>query len=428
MKIRDFTLAALDSLVIIASFFTFAVIFFNYASDTYKIIFGGNLPLVALAVATWLILGYTAELYAPRPFTNYLEFKKNLIITSAIWLLILVASGNALFLEAPGKTAAMLIVTLTLTVATKILWLETGNKIFFKQKVIFLGASPTLDALGRLEPIANLRNGLSDELYPRLNIIIEREKIDAVIVADNLTQDARAMNQIIDFIVASRHIISASDFYESIFQKIAVDEISPDWILKNTARGETFITRVCGLISRLLALIIFILLLPLIALISLAIIFTSPGPAFIHQTRVGRFGKTFILHKFRSMRADAERAGAQWAAEIDTRVTPLGRLLRATHLDELPQLWNIAMGELAFIGPRPERPELIGPIKKTVPLFDLRLLAKPGLTGWAQINYHYGRSVDDAREKLAYDLYYLKNHSIWLDLKILLRTAKHFIA
>ena len=331
----------------------------------------------------------------------------------------------------------MLISTLLIVIAVKILWRETGDKIFFKTKVVFLGANPALETLAayleknremNIELIANLRGGLADGLYPRLNIIIEREKIDAVVVADNLKRYARSMGQIMDFIIAGRRIISAADFHDSIFQKIAVDEISPDWILKHTARHETPIDFICGLISRLSALVIFILLLPVTAIIYLAIIFTSPGAGLIHQVRVGRFGQTFVLHKFRSMRANAENKGAQWAAIEDARVTPLGRLLRATHLDELPQLWNIAMGEIAFIGPRPERPELIGPIKKTVPLFDLRLIAKPGLTGFAQINYHYGRTIDDAREKLAYDLYYLKNHTAWLDIKIILRTIKHFIA
>jgi lipopolysaccharide/colanic/teichoic acid biosynthesis glycosyltransferase len=150
---------------------------------------------------------------------------------------------------------------------------------------------------------------------------------------------------------------------------------------------------------------------------------SGPGPVFYGQMRVGRHGRLFRLYKFRSMRPDAEDNGARWAVKGDPRITPLGYVLRYTHVDELPQLWNIIKGEMSFIGPRPERPEFVTQLDKAIPFYDLRHLIKPGITGWAQVNYRYGSSVEDTRHKLAFDLYYVKNRSPFLDAQILLKTV-----
>ena len=141
---------------------------------------------------------------------------------------------------------------------------------------------------------------------------------------------------------------------------------------------------------------------------------------------MGRRNRPFTLYKFRTMRADAERDGARWAAAHDSRVTLVGRFLRASHLDDLPQLWNILRGELSFVGPRPERPEFVGPLAEKVPYYNIRTIVNPGITGWAQINHRYGAPDADTYEKLQYDIYYLKNRSIILDLAIAIKTLKSF--
>ena len=166
-----------------------------------------------------------------------------------------------------------------------------------------------------------------------------------------------------------------------------------------------------------------ILTLPLLLLVAVLIKFDTPGPVFYRQERVGLGGRTFVLVKFRSMRVDAEAAGPCWASERDPRVTRLGRLLRLTRIDELPQLLNVLAGSMSLVGPRPERPHFVEQLTQIIPHFTDRIALKPGLTGWAQVNYPYGASVEDARQKLAYDLYYLQHRSLLLDLRILLATV-----
>ena len=165
-----------------------------------------------------------------------------------------------------------------------------------------------------------------------------------------------------------------------------------------------------------------VLLLPFFPIIMLLIRMDSPGPAFYSQTRAGIMGKPFKIHKFRTMREDAESSGAQWAQKKDPRVTRIGTFMRKTRIDEIPQLWNVLKGDMSLVGPRPERPEFIEDLKKSIPLYEWRLLVPPGLTGWAQIRHGYTDTVEGIRRKLQYDLFYIKNHSVWLDLEILLST------
>lgn len=176
------------------------------------------------------------------------------------------------------------------------------------------------------------------------------------------------------------------------------------------------------------SLMLLVLFAPLLAATALAIKLESKGPVFYRQVRVGRGGKLFRILKFRSMRADAETSGARWAAENDDRVTRVGRFIRRMRIDEIPQAVNVLRGEMSFVGPRPERPEFVTLLRERIPHYDERHLVKPGITGWAQVNYAYGASIDDAREKLKYDLYYLENFSILLDVEIILRTVRVAIA
>jgi lipopolysaccharide/colanic/teichoic acid biosynthesis glycosyltransferase len=158
--------------------------------------------------------------------------------------------------------------------------------------------------------------------------------------------------------------------------------------------------------------------------IILAIWFDSPGPVFYTQKRVGKAGRPFNVVKFRTMRLDAEAGGPKWAGSNDPRVTRIGKFLRSSRLDEIPQLWCVLKGDMAFVGPRPERPEFIEMLSKEIPYYGVRHMVRPGLTGWAQVRYKYGSTVEDAREKLQYDLFYIKNASLGLDLLIIFQTVK----
>ncbi|MFA4827508.1 MAG: sugar transferase, partial [Candidatus Shapirobacteria bacterium] len=174
----------------------------------------------------------------------------------------------------------------------------------------------------------------------------------------------------------------------------------------------------------ILSLVLFSVILPISLIIFLLIKLTSKGPAIYKQIRTGKKENEFILYKFRTMYLDAEKHGPQWSRENDARITPVGKILRYTHLDELPQLINIIKGDISFVGPRPERPEFVAILKEKIPYYEIRHLVEPGVTGWAQINYRYGSSIEDAYEKLQYDIYYLKNRSFVLDFLIVLKTIK----
>jgi len=170
------------------------------------------------------------------------------------------------------------------------------------------------------------------------------------------------------------------------------------------------------------ALSLIILMLPILLFSTLLIKLVSSGPVLFPQTRVGLNGRTFVLYKLRTMKTDAEPDGPQWAEDKDIRIIPFGKFLRSTHIDELPQCWNILKGEMSMVGPRPERPEFTTKLAKVIPNYELRHAVKPGLTGWAQVNYPYGASIAESITKQQYDLYYIKNYSLLLDLNILLRT------
>ena len=205
--------------------------------------------------------------------------------------------------------------------------------------------------------------------------------------------------------------------------QLDLDALAPDWRASMTAAGcgAQAVRRALDLVLSLAGLV---LTLPLLLLVSVLVKLDSPGPVFYRQERVGLGGRTFALVKFRSMRVDAEAAGPRWASERDPRVTRMGRLLRLTRIDELPQLLNVLAGSMSLVGPRPERPHFVGQLTQVIPHFAARVAVKPGITGWAQVNYPYGASIEDARQKLAYDLFYLQHRSLALDLRILLSTVR----
>jgi sugar transferase (PEP-CTERM system associated) len=214
--------------------------------------------------------------------------------------------------------------------------------------------------------------------------------------------------------------------YEEYTGKIAVENLRPSWLIFSQGfrktRALSATKRACDV---LMASIGLVLASPLMLLAALATKWTSAGPVFYHQQRVGKDGRIFTIHKFRSMRTDAELdTGAVWSSEGDTRVTPVGRFLRRTRLDEVPQLWNILKGDMSVVGPRPERPEFVTDLIKAIPFYGQRHVVRPGLTGWAQVRHSYGSSIADALQKLQYELFYIKHMSMAFDLFIVLETVK----
>ena len=220
-------------------------------------------------------------------------------------------------------------------------------------------------------------------------------------------------------------ILSLSEYYESNWYMVPVNVISDDWFLRSHGfhmLANPMTQRLKRLLDVVLALILIVLSAPVVLLCSIAIKLNSAGPAFFSQTRVGYQGKLFTIYKLRTMRQDAESDGAQWAETDDPRITKVGAFLRKSRLDELPQCWNVLIGDMSFIGPRPERPEFTSLLSEKIPYYELRHTVKPGISGWAQVIFPYGASTEDALKKLQYELYYIKHQSLLLDLNIAIRT------
>ena len=220
-------------------------------------------------------------------------------------------------------------------------------------------------------------------------------------------------------------IEEAGTLLERLSGKLQLDGLRPsNFIYSEGFRVKPSQQIARRLASTLAAALLLALLLPVFPIVMLLVRLSSPGPIFFSQTRVGLGGRTFSVYKFRSMRQDAEVAGAKWATKNDPRVTRIGMFMRKTRLDEIPQLWNVLRGDMGFVGPRPERPEFVPWLSEQIPYFDLRHMIRPGLTGWAQVRYGYGATLAESREKLEYDLYYIKHMSLGLDLLIMFETIK----
>ncbi len=264
--------------------------------------------------------------------------------------------------------------------------------------------------------------GLTEEL----DAIVKRENIDRIVVAMGERRGQLPTDKLLQLSLAGQvNIEEGASFYERLTSRVSLNMLRPSWIIF-TGRGRqkklAEISR--NVVHWLVALLGAILSLPILIVTAVLIKLESKGPVFYKQERVGKNGRTFVLTKFRSMRVDAEQDGPVWARKGDDRATRVGRVIRKVRIDEIPQFWNILKGEMSFVGPRPERPHFVAQLAEEIPFYEQRHLIAPGLTGWAQIKYPYGASIEDARQKLQYDLYYIKNQSLMLDAIILFETVK----
>jgi sugar transferase (PEP-CTERM system associated) len=259
-----------------------------------------------------------------------------------------------------------------------------------------------------------------------LDVLVEETRPDIVVIAQVDRRGCFPTRVLLECRLRGIRVEDWPTFYEKATGKILVTAVLPSWLIFSDGFVRTprtaIVKRLFDVGASLLGLM---LSLPVMLLVAVAIKLESPGSILYRQPRLGQNGSVFILNKFRSMRADAERqTGPVWTTDLDPRITRVGAILRRTRLDELPQLFNVLVGHMSFIGPRPERPEFVSELRKTIPYYMERLAVKPGITGWAQVKYRYGSSVEDAVEKLQYDLYYIKNLSLFLDLLIVLNTVQ----
>ena len=265
-----------------------------------------------------------------------------------------------------------------------------------------------------------------EALRDKLAEIAEKHNLDRVIIALEDRRGIMPVRELLDLRLCGVKVEDATGIVEKISGKIEVDSIHPSWLIfsEGFRLNPTFMF-LRRFFSLVVSLVLLLAVLPLLPLIALAIKLTSPGPVLYAQKRVGRNGKVFTCYKFRTMRADAETAhGPSWAGDNDPRVTLVGRWLRRVRIDEIPQLWNVLRGEMGFVGPRPERPEFVEWLSREIPYYPLRHVIRPGITGWAQIRYQYGASLEESKEKLKFDLYYIKHMSLSFELMIVLESVK----
>ena len=302
------------------------------------------------------------------------------------------------------------------------------NHLFSEQasdrNLLVLGAGETTKGLdAHLQHLIRAKIHVSTDLEKSVR---STNVYDAIIIMPDHLSDPEEQQQLIQCRLAGTPIFSLSDFIESHLFLVPVQEINNDWFIRTQGFAmlhSSISARVKRGVDILVASGLLLLTLPVTMLAALAIKASSKGPVFFLQTRVGLEGREFVLVKFRTMVNNAEQSGgAQWATDNDPRVTAIGQLLRKSRIDEIPQCLNILKSDMSIIGPRPERPEFTKSLTEDIPYYNLRHIIKPGLTGWAQVMYPYGASQEDAIRKLQYDLFYIKNQSLRLDLNILLRT------
>jgi sugar transferase (PEP-CTERM system associated) len=255
--------------------------------------------------------------------------------------------------------------------------------------------------------------------------LIAEYQVDRIVVGLADRRGKLPVQELLRAKMAGVRVEDATTTYERVTGKILIDDLRPSWLIFSDGFRVSRIMRLMKrTIDLTLSLIMLILAAPAMLLTALAILLEDGRPVLYRQERVGENGRTFILSKFRSMRKDAENGTPIWARDGDDRVTLVGCIIRKTRLDELPQLWNVIRGDMSFVGPRPERPYFVEELSKDIPFYQQRHAVKPGITGWAQVKYRYGSSLEDATEKLRYDLYYIKHLSIFFDLTIVFDTVK----
>ncbi len=398
--------------------------------------YAGVVALVMLATGLYETHGYRSfRLTATRLLV---AFGLSLVVLAVVFFLLPdVALWRSIFLYAT-------LFSFVLIMSARGIFARLVNWDRFRRQVIVLGAGDRAAKLGEVAKGRNVgfqivRYIRMTEREPRVEGALLRDDVAGVhALADELgvdeivlaLEERRGALPVADLLkakLAGVRISEMSSFLERETGRVDLSSVSPSWLIFSDGFLGAKYMAVIGKRAFDVAASLTLLAVssPVLLIAALLIKLTSRGPVFYHQERVGQLGRTFNVIKFRSMRTDAEKDGTpQWAQQRDPRVTAIGRIIRATRIDEIPQIFNVLRGDMSFVGPRPERPFFVNELAAQIPFYNERHVAKPGITGWAQLNYPYGASVEDARHKLEYDLYYVKNYSMFLDLLILIQTVR----
>lgn len=378
----------------------------------------------AISFALLLLpMAHVAGLHDPRKRSNIPELVVRCLVTTLIAMSALSLFWMLFSFLRVGRY--VLVISSVLTVVSLVLtrYVSWSWSSAFRQKICFLGSEKYSVAAAQFvddHPLPILITAAPAE-PGRLRSWAVEDDVDEIVFDSGLNQqDELALLGCLD---AGVKVSSYSDFIEEKYNRIPVEKIDAKWLFSTRLDlAHPYYQGVKRLIDIAIASVGLVAASPLILIAAIAIKLESKGTVLYSQIRTGRFGRSFRIYKLRTMASNSEENGAQWAVKNDSRITFVGKILRKTRLDELPQFWNVLKGEMSLIGPRPERPQFVSELSKEIPFYHQRHLVKPGLSGWAQVNYPYGASVEDAYNKLTYDFYYIKNASVALDLQIALRT------
>ena len=423
-------------------------IFFCYGTDDASILTSDNLAKALLVMLVCQLSLYFNDLYNFNVSDTYAELARRL--TRAIGVTCILLALIYYFIPSLLVGRGVFSFSIIFLILTGLSWRYVYNFLLKKrmltEKILLLGSGKLskmiLDEINEHRDcgyqVAGLMttNATSEPATPReiplfsgngkISDLAESMMAKKIVVAMDQRRGSFPTSELLRCKMRGIKVVEGESFYEKMAGKILVEKVHPSWFIFSegfrTSRFTRIIKRSIDLILASLGLLFAS---PLMGIIALAIKLESNGPVIFKQVRCGEGERTFELSKFRSMIHNAEaHCGPTWASEDDWRITRVGRLLRKYRLDEIPQMWNVLKGDMSFVGPRPERPEFVEELKEIIPYFSQRHTVKPGITGWAQISYGYGASVEDALAKLKYDLFYIKNMSILMDVMIVCRTVK----
>jgi sugar transferase (PEP-CTERM system associated) len=401
---------------------------------------GGYLKILAVTLVV-LVFSHWFDLYDPSHVDEKGELYFRLLLVPGILALILAGVGYVFPRFLPGNNAA--VVGLIILTAALFGWRAAyqwlAQRPYLRERVYVVGTGERAQRLVNglrsrsemgIEVVGwsgNVEGAVTrDSVASHLMELVKRRRVHRVIVAMPDRRGTLPVHELLALRLNGIKVEEATSWLERMSGRIEVEQLYPSWLIfADGFRFSSSVQMMSRLLSTLAAAVLLVLVLPVIPFVILLIKLDSRGPVLYRQKRLGRAGATFYCYKFRTMRPDAEAdTGATWATDDDPRITRIGKILRITRLDEIPQLWCVLKGDMAFVGPRPERPEFVEWLSREIPYYQVRLAVRPGITGWAQVRYKYGNTLEDAREKLQYDLYYIKNGSLGLDLLILFETIK----
>jgi sugar transferase (PEP-CTERM system associated) len=442
---RQVALILLESVLIFTTFAAVGVSLFD-VDPLISLLYEGGLLRTAFVTLTILLGIYFNDLYEDLQVVSTIELLQKFCLSIGLAFLAQALVGyGRLNVSLPRwqmvyGSAILLVVLPSLRVAyARALLQGTGG-----QRTLFLGTGALLREVASgirlrpqfgVDPAGYMDDAECDPACPdlgpylgpisRMREVAAERRIELIITGLAERRGRLPVQDLLELRLAGTMVEEAGTMSERIFGRISVSSLRPSDLIYSSSLGPGRMSLMLrDLYSWVIAVVALIIAAPVMLAVAILVKVTSPGPAIYRQCRVGVRGSEFFLYKFRSMVATAEKAGAQWAAKNDPRVTPLGKWLRRLRLDELPQLFNVVRGDMAIVGPRPERPEFVKTLAEAIPFYHQRHCVKPGITGWAQINHNYSDSVEDTVTKIEFDLYYIKHVSPSLDAYIMFQTAK----